>query len=63
MGASAKELSFRAGPLNPKAETGDKPQIAQISQMTEAKEFSADSGRNSTGTKKLMVVNPWFFLL
>jgi hypothetical protein len=45
--------------FNPKTETGDKPQIAQ---MTEAKEFSADGSRNSTGTKKLMA-RPWLLLL
>ena len=47
--------------LNPKTETGDKPQIAQISQMTEAKEFSADGSRDSTGTKKFMA-RPWLLL-
>jgi len=35
--------------FSPKTEIEDKP---QISQMNEAKVFSADSHENSTGTKK-----------
>jgi hypothetical protein len=38
--------------LSPRTEIEDKPQIAQISQMTEAKVFRADSHENSIGTKK-----------
>jgi hypothetical protein len=48
--------------LNPKTEIEDKPQIAQISPMTEANMFSADSHENSTGTKK-HDKGPWLFLL
>jgi len=40
--------------INPKTGIGegDKPQIPQISQITETKAFSADGQRNSSGTKK-----------
>jgi hypothetical protein len=40
------------GDFHPRTEIREKPQIAQISQMTEAREFSAKGRKNSSGTKR-----------
>ena len=48
--------------LNPKTEVRDKPQITQISQMTEAGEFSAE-GRKILPDKKSRGKRLWLFLL
>lgn len=45
-------LWFLADLLMPETEIKDKSQIAQVSQMSEAQVFYADSHENSTGTKK-----------
>jgi hypothetical protein len=44
--------------FSPKPKIRDKPQIPQISQMTEAKEPGSRRRKNSSGTKKSMTGDP-----